>query len=1756
MFQISADVEFKLNNLKPKERAAAAISALRLLKSGRDDFSTAEKEAIALMPGFGTLRQVLQSGLDGEESGYKASIDAQLQELLTKQEYREARKASLNTFHTSPEVARAIWSVVEQLGFKGGRILEPGAGSGIFLGTTPKAIARNSEFTVIEQDPTSCEVLKALYPEAQLFPMPFQKAKLLKGSFDLAIGNVPFGSEAIASTDDLAALHLNTHNYFLAKSVQLVRPGGLIAIITSTYTLDAPSSQPFREWLGGGLQEVKVQAYDGSTLTKTEFCNDGAQVRLVGAIRLPSSAFKDNARTEVTTDILIFRKIEHKDEANPGDWVETNLIRLPGADEPYNLNRYFWHEAREALSNRRPATPRLLGTPCKNKLYGDGFALEPHSSFEFLGTAIANAASQWAPCYTKGDGSSLQIQTPPELQELPNYSYCEYDDRIWRKSLDGEAIEEVHEHKERISDFFVVRRLFDALLEAQNTQPKDEAVEPFRKALRNKFNAFRKKWGSPNSVTNRRVFNGDPLFIPIRALETKDKEGNWVDAAILSKRNSYPILEPNKAKNPFDALQKSLGFKGYMDLEWMAELLSAPVEQVTAFLNQEGAVFFDPELDRWIEKDEYLSGNVRKKLKLAREHNLQRNIDALIPALPLPCVPPAPASVETKIEVAIACDWDYQNKTPDEQQRLIENEIQAELGAVWIPDDVVQEFVNQLLNAKNISVQYQPSPISKWAIADGWREGDRVAIRKQYGTDDYTPVEIILRTMNANDLRVYRVDSDGKRHLDTEGTEAARGKQEEICQRFAEWLWNDPERAKRVAVHYNQECNNLAYRRWEADYLVFPGANKELLEKYPNRPLQNRAIAQIIASPVTHLPLPVGYGKSRCLIMGAMRLRQLGICKKAILVGLKSTISQLESSFRELYPTANILVPEANSFNRENRQLFTSAIATGDWDCIIMSHQQFEKLMMSAEYVQQYYQDVLDEVEDFITELKSNGGENRVLIKNLIAVQKRTQARLEKAIESTSKDQHISFEALGIDAVLIDEFHLYKNLHYTTSRTGVAGLPNSNSNRSQDTYMKLMWLINQPTLNLGGQGKRVVTATGTPISNSLAEMFTVMRYHIPLLMRELDIDSFDAFSSLYIKFEAAAELTARGTYKVKERARRFTNVPEMMRIFRSFSSLLTGKDKEIAEASLGKPDPVFLTIASQSTPAQLKVVDGLVQRAAAIENKLVKPDEDNMLRITGEGRKNSLDSRLLGYEHNEPHTKVNQCALNIWRLWKATREIKATQTVFCDMSTPKSEGFDVYNYVRNTLIALGIPRDQVAFIHEADTDAKREALFKKCNAGEVAVVFGSTEKLGTGVNIQERLIAMHHLDAPWRPSDIEQREGRGVRQGNTMPKVLIFRYVTSGRNGSAGFDAFMWQTLEYKADPVNQVMSGDETIRVIDDASGDALNFAAVKAIASGDERIKELADLQNEEKRLRLQLSSHERDQASVVLQRKIAIARIDELSGDEGTIAKLQADLATVQANAGKITVKDQELEEVPAEGIAKMLEVMEQKKIAKPKTVGMFHGLKLTAIRSYIGFRLTLRGQTTTVIDLEKKSHRTPKWIKSSLDAKSVAAEIQGAIDACTRSLEDCRRNLIEFGDVIGKPFPKRDRLDFVTTRVRELQDVFMKEEQARMSAKQEEAEKEAELEDDEDFWCQSVSTISPIPDDRLITELKKQPYEPVIVNDGETEREVDWMAIVNEMVGNAGAIDVESVEVHDNVIAFPVRKAMWGAEVESEKEGAIG
>jgi len=1349
---------------------------------------------------------------------------AELRELLTAPEYESARASTPNAHFTSPMVVRAVWQAMLRFGLQpGAQILEPSMGVGHFLGLMPDELLPGSRRTGVELDSITARIAKSLYPDSTVFAKGFEETAFPDNFFDAVIGNIPFGNYPVFDPAYRSTPFLTRaiHDYFFSKSLEKVRAGGVTALITSRYTLDKQDH---------GIRRYLADRAD-----------------LLGAIRLPNTAFKANAGTEVTTDILFLQKRAPGSPASGEAWQDLAAIDTP--DGAILINEYFARHPGMMLGEMR--LERGLYNAREPTLAGD---LSPE---RLLAAVSALPARIYSNTHDRRSGAAVIPAEIPVIDGVKDGGFAERDGVIVVRSGDHfETLSLGASTAVRVRGMMAVRDAVRLVFRSQLDDAPEERITEARRLLNDLYDSFIYRHGPISSRENVKAFAGDPDHPLLLSLETYDPETKRATKTAIFERRTLERYRPiERAGTAAEALTVSLNETGGIDWPRMEQLTGSSPRLLQRELGS--LVYRNPEGGTWETADLYLSGNVRAKLAVARSATgldpaYGRNIEALEAVQPADLEP---------------------------------GDIEARLGSSWIPASDIREFITGLLEAPRAVRVSHAAAIAAWTVEIDAPEKWGVANTTTHGTERFRASDLIEQALNGRTPTAYDEHADGTRTINQQETIAAREKQQQLKDRFRSWVWEDGDRAARLARDYNDRFNNLRLRTFDGSHLTFPGMARELLRDGDLAHHQKNAVWRILQSGSTLLAHVVGAGKTWTMAASVMELRRLGLAKKPMLVVPNHLVEQWGAEFLKLYPHANLFVAGRDHFAAGNRQKAMARIATGNYDAVIVSHRSFEFLPVSDALFNRFIDQEVRQLEDAILEAKAETGDNRRIVKELEKAKKRLVARLKKRADRERKDTALTFEELGVDQVFVDEADLYKNLHYTTKMNRIAGLPNTDSNRAFDMFIKTRYVreINN--------GRGVVFATGTPISNTMAEMYTMLRYLGPDLLNERGVGHFDAWAANFAEAVTALELAPDGSgYRMHTRFAKFINLPELLSMFRTVSDVQTADMLNLPRPSVtgGKPK-IVAAPASDGLKAYIK---GLTERAERLRTQRVDPSVDNMLKITGDGRKAALDMRLVqAFADAADSAKVANAVRRIQAVWHDSRDLRSTQLVFCDLSTPAPDRFNVYDDLRARLIAGGIPEREIAFIHDADTDAAKMTLFTNVNAGRVRILIGSTEKMGAGTNVQRRLKALHHLDAPWRPRDIEQREGRILRQGNLNPEIEIYRYVTEG-----SFDAYMWQTLETKARFIQQVMSGQTSVRSAEDLESGALTYAEIKAIASGNPAVMEKVKVDTEIRKLDQLRSAHLNQQHSIRWQIRALPQQIAETTK---TLASVRADIGTRDAH-----------------------------------------------------------------------------------------------------------------------------------------------------------------------------------------------------------------------------------------------------------------
>jgi N12 class adenine-specific DNA methylase len=1530
----------------------AAIKTLQQIESENRPVSAEEKAVLVKYTGWGGLPQVFNP-LEGTDWQTER---AELTGLLTPKEYESARATTLNAHYTAPVVIRGMYAALERFGFKHGRILEPACGLGHFIGLMPDEMHSRSAVTAIEIDPITARLAKALYPDADIRNQPFEEAALARDYYDVAISNVPFGDYKPFDAK-LNSQGFLIHDYFFSAALERVRPDGLVMFITSKGTMDK-GDPSIRKYLA-------------------------ERAELVGAIRLPNTAFKKNANTEVTTDILILRKLKSSEPSNGVPWIETTDF-TNSKGEKMSINRYFAERPHMMLGEMRLA----------GRMYQRN---EPTlvSDKRELSAALAEAITHLPEKIYQTAKQEVHAATAEQIVPAPDYikpnAYAVVDDEIairvddrLKKLPDLPA-----QTKLRIRGLIKVRDAARECLRTQMDGSNDETIAFARQKLNQTYDRFASRFGAISETGNFRAFKEDPDFPLLLSLEHYDEETKKATkAAIFRERTIHPRKPIEAADTPKAALIISLNEKGRVDLDYMGTLLSRSSDDFLPELK--GVVFLNPENRAWETEDQYLSGNVREKLQIAEsatlnESRFAENVEALKAVQP---------------------------------KDLAATEIDARLGACWIPQEDVQVYARELIQADDISVRHLQQRAT-WFVQGEWQAKRSVNNTNEWGTSRATALELLEDSLNLKTPTVYDTirDSKGERTVvNAQETEAAREKQEKIKERFKEWIWQDDERRERLATKYNREFNSIRLRIFNGDHLTLPGASHTItLGKH-----QKSGAWRILQTPNTLLGHVVGAGKTFTMVAAGMELKRLGLARKPLFVVPNHMLGQFSSELLQLYPAANILVATKEDFEKTRRRQLMSRIATGNWDAIIVTHSGFEKIPLSKDTKESFFQEQLHELEQALIEEKA-GKASRRLVKDLERAKKHLETKLKAMVADEKKDNTLTFEELGVDRLFVDEAQYFKNLFFISKMTRIAGLPQTASERAFDMFLKVRHLQNT---NGGG----VIFATGTPITNSIAEMYTMQRYLQMNSLRKQHIHHFDAWAATFGEPVTGMELSPDGAgYRLHTRFARFVNVPELMQLFRQVADIETAETLKlpVPEIQGGKA----AVIRAPSTPELKELVAALVKRADAIRNREVRPDEDNMLKITTEGRKAALDLRILNrHATDHPDSKVNLAVQKIFEVWKSTSSDRSAQLVFCDLSTPSKfpNKFSVYTDIKKKLIQAGVPENEIAFIQDYDSDSQKHTLFKDVRSGKVRILMGSTQKMGAGTNVQERLVALHHLDAPWRPADVEQREGRILRQGNKNSAVQIYRYVTEG-----SFDAYMWQTLETKARFINQVMTGDTHVRQIEDIDSRALTYAEVKAIASGNPLVIEKANIDAQVMRLSRLRAQHHETQYRIRSEIRRLEGDISIFTERSRTLSEDTALRQDTRGDAFKISVEGKTFTDRGQAGDTILRLAAQMKEGRREQRIGDFAGFQLFLRSNFIGHcEVVVQGNSLHSANLSDSGLGTIRSLEYAVQ------NLEERLVKCRREIEDSQKRIDDLKVRVGQPFQHEEKLTVLSTRQQEI------------------------------------------------------------------------------------------------------------------------
>ena len=1554
--------ENEVETVGKKERFRRNIMAIQLLKKCQEEnrFATPEEQIIlSKYVGWGGLSEAFDENNSVWETEY-----LELSSVLTPEEYASARESTLTAFYTPPEVITAIYKAMEQMGFKEGNLLEPSCGIGNFIGMLPDAM-QDSKIYGVELDTISAGIAQQLYQKTTIAAQGFEETNLPDSFFDGVVGNVPFGDFKVS--DKRYDKHkFLIHDYFFAKSLDKLRPGGVMALVTSKGTMDK--------------ETLAVRKYIAQ------------RAELLGAIRLPNNTFKGNAGTEVVSDILILQKRDRLIDIEP-DWVH-----LDTDENGIKMNSYFVQHPEMILGEMKMVSGR----------FGMEATCVPYEN--------ADLAAQLDDAVANIHGEITEYEVEEELEEednsipadttVRNFSYTVVDNKIYyRENSRMTPVEVSATAENRIKGMIAIRNSVRTLIELQTEDYPDSEIKAEQERLNRLYDTFSGKYGLINSRANTSAFSQDSSFSLLSALEIIGEDGELERKAdMFSKRTIKPHTPVTSVDTASEALAVSLGEKATIDMDYMMELSGKSENEI--FEDLKGVIFLNPLYEygnsyepRYLMADEYLSGNVREKLRIAK------NSAELYPE-------------DYKVNVEA-----LQKVQPKD---LTASEISVRLGATWLPPDDVQEFIFHLLETPryaqwNIKVHFSPFT-SEWNIEGKSYDKGNVRAYNTYGTSRINAYKIIEETLNLKDVRIfdYIEDDEGKKKavLNKKETAIAQSKQEMIKQEFQDWIWSDPERRERLCKSYNEKFNSVRPREYDGSHIIFNGMNPEI----ELREHQKNAVAHILYGGNTLLAHAVGAGKTFEMVAAAQESKRLGLCNKSLFVVPNHLTEQWAAEYLQLYPAANILVATKKDFETKNRKKFCGRIATGDYDAVIIGHSQFEKIPMSIERQRAILEQQLEEITGGIAELKRNRGEN-FSIKQLEKSKKSIKQKLDKLNDQTKKDDVVTFEELGVDRLFVDESHYYKNLYLYTKMRNVGGIAQTEAQKSSDLFMKSRYL-DEIT---GGRG--TVFATGTPISNSMVELYTIQRYLQYNTLVKNGLQHFDAWASTFGETITAVELTPEGTgYRAKTRFAKFYNLPELMAMFKEIADIKTAD-----MLNLPVPEAKYHNIAVKPSEMQKEMVASLAERAEQVRGGGVDSSVDNMLKITNDGRKLALDQRMLNDMLPDfEGSKINACVDNIYRIWKENADKKSAQLVFCDLSTPKNDGtFSVYNDIRKKLIERGIPESEVKFIHEADTDMKKKELFQKTRKGEVRVLLGSTQKMGAGTNVQDKLIALHDVDCPWRPSDLEQRSGRIVRQGNENPQVDIYRYVTEQT-----FDAYLYQLVEGKQKFASQIMTSKSPVRSAEDIDETALSYAEIKMLATGNPYIKEKMDLDIQVQKLKMLKSNFLSEKYG--LEDKVIKFYPQQIAYLKSRVEGLTKDVETAKLHPKPIdeqplgmTVSGVSYSEKAEAGQA-IINACKSMNSPDAIPLGEYRGFQMelyfdTVQRNYV---VKLKGETSRDVPLGDDSHGNIVRIDNGIERfEETLADTKNSLENTEKQFETAKQE-------IEKPFAKEEELKAKTARLDEL------------------------------------------------------------------------------------------------------------------------
>ena len=1542
----------------PKAKFKANMEAIRLLKELEQDQRLAtpeEQEVLSRYVGWGGIPQAFE-----ERNSAWAEEYTQLKGILTPEEYSAARASTLNAFYTSPTVVKAMYEALGNMGLKQGNILEPSCGVGNFMGLLPESMSAANMYGV-ELDPVSGQIAKQLYQKNRIAVQGFEETSYPDSFFDCVIGNVPFGAYQV-SDRKYDRYHFMIHDYFIAKSLDLVRPGGVVAVVTSSGTMDK--------------QNPEVRQY---------FAN---RADLLGAIRLPNNAFQRNANTSVVADILFFQKRDRAAITEP-DWVQ-----LKTTPEGYTVNSYFADHPEMVLGDFTTESTQYGKQEVTVK------AKEGADLAEQLKEAVKHIQGTITEQEISDTELEEQVVSIPADPSIKNFSFALVgEDIYYRENSVMNKTEIPIVTGERVRGMVAIRDATNRLLERQLEECSDEEVASLQAELNRVYDSFTAKYGLLSSNANKRAFSMDSSYCLLTSLEFLDEKGELKRKADIFTKRTIRRAEPvTSVDTASEALAVSIGEKAKVDIPYMMELTGKTEEEVTEELT--GVIFKNPLTDKWEPSDEYLSGNVREKLNIARQF-AENHPEYMVNVQALERVQP---------------------------KDLDASEIEARLGATWISPDYITEFMAETFHTPRQHINYERIKVQYAEVTGQWNvKGKNVDSSNNplstatYGTQRANAYRLLEDALNLRDTKIYDTihDADGEhRVLNRKETTLAQQKQELIREEFKEWIFKDMRRRETLCKIYNERFNSIRPREYDGSHIQFVGMNPEikLMEH------QKNAVAHILYGNNTLLAHCVGAGKTFQMIAAGMESKRLGLAQKSLYVVPNHLLEQWGSDFLRLYPGANILVATKKDFEPANRKRFCSRIATGDYDAVIIGHSQFEKIPLSRERQIALLEDQIADITYSIEAAKEETGQ-QYTVKQMEKTKKTLKAKLEKLNDQTRKDDVVTFEQLGVDRLFVDESHFYKNLFLYTKMRNVAGISQTDAQKSSDMFMKCRYMD-----EITG-GKGITFATGTPVSNSMTELYTIMRYLQYDTLMNMGMGHFDSWAATFGETVTAIELSPEGTgYRAKTRFARFFNLPELISIFKEAADIQTAD-----MLNLPVPEAEYINEVLKPSEEQKEMVEAFSERAEQVRGGAVDPRVDNMLKITNDGRKCALDQRLLNdMLPDAGESKVNACVENAFQVWEDGKDTQATQLIFCDLSTPKTDGtFNVYDDVRNKLVERGIPKEQIAFIHEYNTEVKKAELFAKVRAGQVRILMGSTPKLGAGTNVQDRLLALHHLDCPWKPSDLEQQEGRILRQGNQNDKVKIFRYVTENT-----FDSYMWQILENKQKFISQIMTSKSPVRACEDVDDTALSYAEIKALATGNEYIKEKMDLDVQVSKLKLLKANHTsqiyRLESDIAKRYPVQITALKEKIAGMCVDADVVKGIDLQDNDHFAMTVGGKLYTDKKEAGVALISAASSLRSVKSAGQIGEYHGFALFSEYNFLSntYTMTIKGKCSYKIEFGKDTLGNIQRIHNALSA------IEKKLADTEQNLETVQQQLKTAQEEVRKPFPKEAELSEKMERLAEL------------------------------------------------------------------------------------------------------------------------